>query len=287
MENKVKTNWEIVGELDLDKFDSAKDRMAEYNDTLEKINYFCEVNKIPLPNFQLVPNYVYRNTVTDEVKIGDYINKKGIPDFYSAGRYTHPGDFSLMDADTGKVVFESTDMWEKHTIFINILGGKLSKKLKGTKCYVYHNNYPGYFTNKTISGVMYHEFGHYLQFALAIRYKVYMMLNGKAELNCVYNSKTDLPVMPNRNPKITNYEPDKYESFAETIKLFMTNPDLLKQYNPERYNFLTECLGLKQTISDDWETVLRKNGAHESFIYSARKRIETKTCKHFYMPKAV
>lgn len=70
--------------------------------------------------------------------------------------------------------------------------------------------------------------------------------------------------------RITSYEPNHYERFAETIKLFMLNPDLLKQYNPKRYNEITS-LGIIPVITTDWRTALGKD-INPKFITAAEKK---------------
>lgn len=107
-----------------------------------------------------------------------------------------------------------------------------------------------YFVDREPCGVVCHEFGHYLH---------HLLTDGKLTL-------------PKENP-ISGYEPDKYERFAETVKLFITNPDLLKQYCPKRYETLTKKLGLKPIINEPWEMVMRNAGMDEKYIAAAKKRI--------------
>jgi hypothetical protein len=93
-------------------------------------------------------------------------------------------------------------------------------------------SFPGYFVDRTPIGVITHEFGHYLHEILGF------------------------PKMGKLGLQITNYEPNYEERFAETIKLFLTNPDLLKEYNIKRYIFLTQKLKLVPVKITDWKTTL-------------------------------
>lgn len=117
-------------------------------------------------------------------------------------------------------------------------------------------SFPHYFVDKTILGVMCHEFGHYL------------------------HEQLGYPNMKNLGDKITGYEPNVYERFAETIKIFLTNPDLLKQYNRERYDFLTIDLKLIPIHNVDWRTQLNIYGnINEKYIKACENRIKSASKK--------
>ena len=108
-----------------------------------------------------------------------------------------------------------------------------------------------YFVDREPCGVICHEFGHYLHDILT-------------------NSKLVLP----KENKITSYEPDFYERFAETIKLFILNPSLLKEYDQQRYKVLTQKLKLIPIINDDWETVMNKNNMNIKFILATKRKLK-------------
>lgn len=107
----------------------------------------------------------------------------------------------------------------------------------------------GYFSDREPAGVVCHEFGHYLH---------HILTNNKMKLTA--------------KGRITSYEPNYYERFAETIKLFMLNPDLLKQYNPARYKEITS-LGIVPVITTDWKTTLGKD-INPKFIAAAENKIK-------------
>jgi hypothetical protein len=113
-------------------------------------------------------------------------------------------------------------------------------------------SFPHYFVDKTVLGVICHEFGHYV--------------------HCYLGT----PIMDKLGLQITGYEPNMYERFAETMKVFLTNPDLLKQYNPERYNYLTIELKLKPVYTSDWKTQLCLYGeVNEKYIKACENRIKS------------
>ena len=123
----------------------------------------------------------------------------------------------------------------------------------------YEVNNPGYrwshrhyFADREPCGVVCHEFGHYLHHILT-------------------NCKLVLP----RERKITSYEPNNNERFAETIKLFMLNPDLLKQYDPRRYDVIVNVLKLKPIIHTDWKTTFGDN-INEKFINACKAKLNKK-----------
>lgn len=80
-------------------------------------------------------------------------------------------------------------------------------------------------------------------------------------------------VLP-KEKQITSYEPDYHERFAESIKLFITNPDLLKQYDPKRYDVIVNKLNLKPIINKSYIDVFKEHNMNELYYERARKRIE-------------
>ena len=112
-------------------------------------------------------------------------------------------------------------------------------------------SFPHYFVDRTVLGVICHEFGHYL------------------------HEQLGFPRIGKLGLQITRYEPNMHERFAETIKVFLTNPDLLKQYNPERYKYLTVKLKLKPVNTNDWKTQLEHYGSvNAKYIKACENRIK-------------
>jgi len=114
--------------------------------------------------------------------------------------------------------------------------------IKPTKVPGFKWSYPGYKADKTIIGVLAHETGHHIENCLKMREGGFL---GNM-LNFIFLNK-----------KISSYEPNKYEAFAETMRLFITNPDLLKIYSPDRYTTLIKYLKLKPVITHKWYEVLK------------------------------
>lgn len=116
-------------------------------------------------------------------------------------------------------------------------------------------SFPGYKADMTQIGVLAHEFGHAVHFALMDRtlWKTFQEMT-KGESN------------------VTSYEPNHDEKFAEAFKLFLTNPDFLKVGRPMRYKFLTEVLGLVPNHNEPWTKVL--SGSHPKLQNAAANWIK-------------
>lgn len=112
-------------------------------------------------------------------------------------------------------------------------------------------SYPHYLVDRTLLGVICHEFGHYVHECLKY------------------------PKIGRLGLKITGYEPNMDERFAETMKVFLTNPDLLKHYNPKRYDYLTKRLKLKPVYTADWKTQLNIYGpVNQKYITACENKIK-------------
>jgi hypothetical protein len=80
-------------------------------------------------------------------------------------------------------------------------------------------SYPGHKTDRTCSGILLHEMGHHLSGRQVAR--LWRMV-----------VKATLPV--------TSYEPNFNEAWAESMRIFLGNPDLLFQGRPERFDHLIQ-----------------------------------------------
>lgn len=81
-------------------------------------------------------------------------------------------------------------------------------------------SYPNFTSNRTPQGVLIHEFGHLIT---APKYRPW---NGS---NKTIKDKV-------KEKCISSYAPNSNEWVAEQLKLFITNPDLLKILRPKTYN---------------------------------------------------
>jgi hypothetical protein len=113
--------------------------------------------------------------------------------------------------------------------------------------------YPGYKADLTAYGVTAHEVGHHVQ---AVKHVV----------------REDIRSIVVREPRVTSYEPNANESFAEMMKVFITNPDLLRVGRPLRWAFLTLHLRFKPVDDRPWTDVLA--AAHPKFVAAAHNWIK-------------
>lgn len=104
---------------------------------------------------------------------------------------------------------------------------------------------PGSFEDHTALGVLCHEVGHHVDYAL----------NPKAYSKSKVSGFADLIEC---EAEISDEEFNIHESFAEAIRLFITNPDLLKRGRPARWELLTGQLGLRPLHAKGWKAVLQK-----------------------------
>ena len=102
-------------------------------------------------------------------------------------------------------------------------------------------SYPGYKVDKTPLGVLAHEIGHHID----------------------HTMKFDENTFPYKGEKVTGYEPTVHEAIAESLRLFMLNPDLLHTIAPKRYQFFLDN-GLKPTVKQSWKEVL--HGAPQAYF---------------------
>ena len=87
-------------------------------------------------------------------------------------------------------------------------------------------SWPGSVSDRTVRGVYLHEVGHVVHWALP---DMRAALEGLRALG---------------GPRVTGYEPNAYETFAETFRLYAGNPALLLEGRPWRYEFM-QALGIK------------------------------------------
>lgn len=133
-------------------------------------------------------------------------------------------------------------IYNSETVYVNL---KRARSPVGNPGFSW--SFTGYKADLTPSGILAHECGHIVD--SLTNFKLHkQQLNGE--------------------PKVTSYEPNKYERSAEMIKVFILNPDLLKIGRPQRYKLLTEVLKLKPVINDNWESVLEN--AHEKLRKAAQ-----------------
>ena len=124
-------------------------------------------------------------------------------------------------------------------------------------------SWPGYKIDRTPYGVVAHEVGHHVDFTF-IRSKQFNK-EQRNEATRVFTIKKE---------KVSGYEPVPHEAFAESMRIFITNPDLLMLCCPNRYDYIVNVLKLKPNIDKNWKQVLIDNNAPARTINAANNWIK-------------
>ena len=146
----------------------------------------------------------------------------------------------------------------KDEIFVNLFRSRTPIKVPG-----FSWSYTGYKADLTTAGIAAHEFGHYLDY-------------------CLGYPSSSIKRMVKEEKNVSSYEPNASETFAEMMKLFILNPDLLRVGRPTRYRALTETLGFRPYITASWEEVL--GNAHPKLIAAAKTWISQGAPKNNKVP---
>lgn len=121
-------------------------------------------------------------------------------------------------------------------------------------------SFPGYSTDRTPIGVVAHEVGHAVDTLLG-----YPSRDPTWQALCV------------KKHALTSYEPNPSESFAETMRLFITNPALLSAIRSARYAYLRHAISLRHRPTAYTEPLnqLRAWHASESILAAASNKVES------------
>ncbi len=113
-------------------------------------------------------------------------------------------------------------------------------------------SYPCHKTDRTCSGILAHEFGHHCQAHRVVDRTLWRQI--------VSSTKP-----------VTGYEPTSNEAWAESIRIFVWNPDLLRVGRPQRYEYIIRYFQPWHTLN--WREVL--TNAPEFIIQNAEAWIQT------------
>lgn len=134
-------------------------------------------------------------------------------------------------------------------IYVNVKRSRVPVKVPG-----FAWSYTGYKSDLTAPGILAHEVGHHVHFQLEKRL-------GRKE---IFDKVVEIRKFEHR---VSSYEPNSHETVAEAMRLFILNPELLKEGRPLRWLFLTEFFGLQPMHNVPWRDVLRY--AHPRLIEAA------------------
>lgn len=137
-------------------------------------------------------------------------------------------------------------------------------------------SFPGYVADATAVGVLAHEVGHYLDWSWVSRgcfdpkwrkNKHYMRASASKEWRALLRAQ--------KKP-MSGYEPDAAEALAETLRLFQTNPRLLQAVREDRFDFVTDFMGLVPDTTKgrtDPLKALTMWGASDNILNAAKRRL--------------
>jgi hypothetical protein len=129
-------------------------------------------------------------------------------------------------------------------------------------------SYTGYKSDCTFGGVFAHELGHYIDYYYGRKLNSYQWSVKAPFVKDVLN--IERPVSGYVN-KFRNKNTKYGEATAEMFKLFILNPDLLKQGRPHSYNMIVNNMKLQPVVSESWEYILQN--AHPKLINAAKNWI--------------
>ena len=121
-------------------------------------------------------------------------------------------------------------------------------------------SHPHYRVDREPVGVVCHEGGHHIQAILRKR----RQFNEYKWRDAVFNSREGkLTTFPTnikarlKVKRVTNYEPNLDESFAESMRLFILNPFLLQAGLEKRFDFIANDCGLHPSVWVPWRDMLQ------------------------------
>lgn len=150
-------------------------------------------------------------------------------------------------------------------VYFPARGGRVCVNLSRTPVPVrvpgFRWSYAGYKSDLTVAGVVSHEVGHHVE-------SVIREMIGEVERERLSGEWRKVVGCEKR---VSSYEPNGSEAFAEAMRLFILNPDFLRRGRPMRYGFLAGALGFVPPHDLGWDEVLRN--AHPRLLAAARSWI--------------
>jgi hypothetical protein len=165
---------------------------------------FLQFNKLPLPVFMTYEEALNGKRVSHAIEL-------------------------LHRVHNGPIQGTRTGLYSKGYVFVNVPVTAAPVQNPSMRNW----SWPGWKIDRTAVGVVAHEVGHHVGELLADKLTTLELCKSRTEwLQCI------------KGKKVSGYEPVPEEAAAESMRLFILNPDLLRKAIPRRYYFLCE-LGLK------------------------------------------
>ena len=261
--NKVDKDFESIKNLDRDTIQTLHDALVKkFNDefdgmaTADRAEALYKISKIK-NDLQTRPAESASNNTDSDYK-GDWFegdpskmtkdelaerSVKHIQNFLQMNNLPVP-EFVMSEYPDAKNKFQKTGHYSRKEgkVYLNAANTRNPVMKPGGMQW----SYPGYKVDKTPLGVLAHEIGHHIDHTI----------------------KFDENSFPYKGEKVTGYEPTVHEAIAESLRLFMLNPDLLHTIAPKRYQFFLDN-GLKPTVKQSWKDVL--HGAPQAYFDQINK----------------
>ena len=144
-----------------------------------------------------------------------------------------------------------TGLYYDGHVFVNIPRTATPVREPGYRAW----SWPGWKTDRTAVGVVAHEVGHYVEDKV---------LGHRSAAQRAAHRTAWFGLLKRYKRQVSGYEPVPAEAWAETMRLFILNPDLLQRALPERYGFILGCdiKPVTRLLKKGWRKVL-SNLAYE------------------------
>lgn len=211
-------------------------RMALYMHGVRQCVQFCELNEVPLPVFmtyeEATATYINELTLTKKQKT------RSVEALWPLKflQRVIDGNPATVGAGTG--------LYKDGHIFVNLSVTAAPAAVPGNRRY----SWPGYKVDRTAAGVVAHECGHHVD-------KFYLQIKPK-HVTDRWDKEWRMLIQNSGKKPVSGYEPKPSEAFAETMRLFILNPDLLHRAIPARYYWLIEELNLAPVEKRGYGAVL-------------------------------
>lgn len=222
----------------------ADPRMALYMYGVRQCVRFCELNEIPLPVFMTYEEALAKDTDAAGVNMQAY--------------RLWPFKFlQRVVSSQPNRIGAGTGLYKDGHIFVNLPVTAAPVQVPGNRRY----SWPGYKVDRTAAGVVAHECGHHVESMIRTGGCIDKCFAGNNAARQSEVAKDQFRewsqlIQHSGKKKVSGYEPKPSEAFAETMRLFILNPDLLMRAIPARYYWLIEELNLAPVEKRHYSNVL-------------------------------
>ena len=194
-------------------------RITLYQIGIQTASEFLDLNSLALPEY-----YTYQDVADGLAGHGRQVEF-----------FRRSVKLGLQGAATGRY----TGLYYDHYVFVNVPRTALPVQSPAVRSW----SWPGWKTDRTAAGVVAHEVGHHVERpwgpGLTRAWREHLAAK-------------------DRSRRVSGYEPTAGEAWAETLRLFILNPDLARRALPWRCEFLdrNDIRGIARLERKGWRAVL-------------------------------